>query len=50
MKLTFKDGQENQPIIELGNTENSVFKNQYDLAEKIFNTLLCDEEIRGIAI
>lgn len=47
MKLTFQDGKENQPIVESGNIENSVFKNQYDLAEKIFNTLLYDEEIRG---
>lgn len=47
MKLTFKDGQESRPVIEPKNIENSVFKNQYELAEKIFNTLLCNEEIRG---
>lgn len=40
MKLTFKDGQESRPVIEPKNIENSVFKNQYELAEKIFNTLV----------
>lgn len=47
MELTFQDGKENQPIIESENIENSVFKNQYALADKIFKTLLSDEEIRG---
>lgn len=46
MKLTFQDGKENQPIIELENTDNSVFRNQYVLAKKIFNTLLKDGEVR----
>lgn len=46
MKLTFQDGKENQPIIELANTDNSVFRNQYVLAEKIFRTLLKDGEAR----
>ena len=46
MRLTFQDGKENQPIIELENTENSVFKNQYALADKIFKTLFLNEEIR----
>ena len=39
MRLKFQDGKENQPIIELENMENSVFSNQYILAEKIFNAL-----------
>lgn len=47
MELKFQDGKENQPIIELENIENSVFKNQYDLAQKVFDTLLNDEEVRG---
>lgn len=47
MELTFQDGKENQPIIESENIENSVFKNQYTLAEKILKALLNDEEIRG---
>lgn len=46
MKLTFQDGKENQPIIESQNMENSVFSNQYVLAEKIFNALLADAEAR----
>lgn len=46
MKLTFEDGKENQPIIELDNIEASVFKNQYVLADKIFNALLKDKETR----
>lgn len=46
MKLTFQDGKENQPIIELENTDNSVFRDQYVLAKKIFNTLLKDGEAR----
>ena len=46
MRLKFQDGKENQPIIELENMENSVFSNQYILAEKIFNALLTDDEAR----
>lgn len=46
MKLTFQDGKENQPIIESQNMENSVFSNQYALAEKIFKALLTDDEAR----
>ncbi|WP_143260688.1 P-loop NTPase fold protein [Alistipes sp. An116] len=46
MKLTFQDGKENQPIIESQDMENSVFSNQYVLAEKIFNALLADAEAR----
>lgn len=47
MKLTFQDGKENQPIIESENTEDSVFANQYTLADKIFKNLLNDEKNRG---
>ena len=46
MKLTFQDGKENQPIIESENMDNSVFKNQYVLAEKIFKALVEDGEAR----
>ena len=46
MKLTFQDGKENQPIIESENMDNSVFKNQYVLAEKIFKALVEDDEAR----
>lgn len=47
MKLTFQDGKENQPIIESENIEDSVFANQYTLADKIFKNLLNDEKTRG---
>lgn len=46
MKLRFQDGKESQPIIESESTDNSVFRNQYVLAEKIFKTLLEDSEAR----
>lgn len=47
MKITFKDGEENIPVIEgIRDWENSVFKNQYTLAQQIFNTLKKDEIAR----
>lgn len=43
MKIKFKDGEENIPIIENATQlETSVFKNQYILADKIFKTLKKD--------
>lgn len=47
MKIKFKDGEENIPIIEnAAQSETSVFKNQYILADKIFKTLKEDATAR----
>ena len=47
MKIKFKDGEENIPIIENAvQSETSVFKNQYILADKIFKTLKKDANAR----
>lgn len=47
MKITFKDGEENIPIIEKEQDwNNSVFKSQYTLACQIFNSLKEDETAR----
>lgn len=47
MKIKFKDGEENIPIIEnAAQLETSVFKNQYILADKIFKTLKKDANAR----
>ena len=47
MKIMFKDGEENIPIIEnAAQLETSVFKNQYILADKIFKTLKKDANAR----
>jgi hypothetical protein len=46
MKIMFKDGEENIPIIEnAAQLETSVFKNQYTLADKIFKTLKKDARL-----
>lgn len=47
MKIKFKDGEENIPIIENADlSETSIFKNQYILANKIFKTLKKDANAR----
>lgn len=41
MKLTFIDGEENYQVIEnIEARENSIFKDQYVVADKVFNDLM----------
>ena len=48
MKLTFKDGEENLQIIEAREQrDNSIFKDQYAHADRIFDELIKEPVIRG---
>ena len=47
MKLTFIDGEENYQVIEnIEARENSIFKDQYEVADKIFDNLIKKKESR----
>ena len=47
MKLTFIDGEENYQVIEnIEARENSIFKDQYVVADKVFNDLMKKDNSR----
>ena len=47
MKLIFRDGEENYQIIEeFQARENSIFKDQYVVADKVFNDLMKKDNSR----